>query len=73
MSKRRQQPKVATPPVLKSVRPVQGLKLTRFPGQQILIGDDITISFVESHGKRTGVVIDAPVGVPILRAELMQR
>ena len=48
------------------------LVLTRKRGEQILIGDDIVITILESKGDSIRVGIDAPRGVVIHRLEVMQ-
>ena len=46
------------------------LVLSRKPGEQVVIGNDITITVVEVQGNRVRVGIDAPEQVRILRGEL---
>ncbi len=46
------------------------LVLSRKPGEQIYIGNHITITVVEIKGNRIRIGIDAPESVPVLRAEL---
>jgi carbon storage regulator len=46
------------------------LVLTRKPGEQVLIGDDIQLTVVSVHGKRVRLGIAAPANLPILRIEL---
>ncbi|MBX3099279.1 MAG: carbon storage regulator CsrA [Salinibacterium sp.] len=48
------------------------LVLTRKRGEQILIGDDIVITILESKGDSVRVGIEAPRGVVIHRLEVMQ-
>ncbi len=48
------------------------LILYRKKGDSILIGDDITISVVESNGDGVRLAIDAPREVSILRKELVE-
>ena len=48
------------------------LVLTRKRGEQILIGDDIVITILDSKGDSVRVGIDAPRGVVIHRLEVMQ-
>jgi len=48
------------------------LVLTRKRGEQILIGDDIVITILDSKGDSVRVGIDAPRGVIINRLEVMQ-
>lgn len=44
-----------------------GLSLTRLPGEQIFIGDDIIITFIRVHGNETRVNIKAPRKIQIDR------
>ncbi|HEV8060540.1 MAG TPA: carbon storage regulator [Gemmataceae bacterium] len=46
------------------------LVLSRKPGEQIYIGNHITITVVEIKGNRIRIGIEAPDSVPVLRAEL---
>jgi carbon storage regulator len=46
------------------------LVLTRKPGEQVRIGENITLVVVEVHGKRVRLGIEAPAQVSILRQEL---
>lgn len=46
------------------------LVLTRKRGQQIVIGDDIVVTVLESSNGRVRLGISAPPQVPILREEL---
>ncbi len=48
------------------------LVLTRKRGEQILIGDDIVITILDTKGDSVRVGIDAPRGVVIHRLEVMQ-
>lgn len=48
------------------------LVLTRKPGERVLIGDDIVITILESRGDGIRIGIDAPRGVSIQRAEIVQ-
>ncbi|SFN42308.1 carbon storage regulator CsrA [Mycetocola miduiensis] len=48
------------------------LVLTRKPGERILIGDDIVVTFLESRGDSIRIGIDAPSGVKIQRDEIVQ-
>jgi carbon storage regulator len=48
------------------------LVLTRKPGEAILIGDDIVVTFLESRGDSIRVGIEAPSGVKIQRSEIVQ-
>jgi carbon storage regulator CsrA len=49
------------------------LVLNRKPGEQIVIGDDITLTVVEVRGDRVRLAFDAPDQVRILRTELACR
>jgi len=46
------------------------LVLSRKPGEQVYIGNHITITVVEIKGNRIRIGIDAPENIPVLRAEL---
>ncbi len=46
------------------------LILSRRPGEEILIGDNIRLKIVATRGNRIQVAIDAPSEVAIRRAEL---
>ena len=46
------------------------LVLSRKPGEKIHIGTDITITVIEVQGNKIRLGIDAPVDVPIWRAEI---
>jgi carbon storage regulator len=46
------------------------LVLSRKPGQKLHIGDNITITVLEVHGRVMRLGIEAPHSVRILRAEL---
>lgn len=48
------------------------LVLTRKPGERILIGDDIVVTFLEARGDSIRIGIDAPAGVRIQRDEIVQ-
>lgn len=48
------------------------LVLTRKPGEQVLIGDDIVITIIENRGDGIRIGIDAPRGITIQRAEIVQ-
>ena len=49
------------------------LSLTRYPGQRIMIGDDIVIQITEVRGQRVQVDIHAPREVPVHREEIFDR
>ncbi len=46
------------------------LALTRKPGQQIMIGDNILINIVDVQGDSVRIAIDAPKDIRIYRGEL---
>jgi carbon storage regulator CsrA len=46
------------------------LVLSRRPGEQVRIGDDITLTVIEAVGGRIKLGIEAPRHVPIMRGEL---
>lgn len=48
------------------------LVLTRKAGEKIMIGDNITLTVVKTHGNRVQVGIDAPRSVEITRSELTE-
>ena len=48
------------------------LVLTRKRGEQILIGDDIVITILDSRGDSVRIGVEAPRGVIIHRLEVMQ-
>ncbi|WP_312182591.1 carbon storage regulator CsrA [Arthrobacter sp.] len=48
------------------------LVLTRKSGEQILIGDDIVITVLDSRGDGVRIGIDAPRGVRIQRNEVVR-
>lgn len=49
------------------------LILTRKPGTEILIGDDVRISFLNLRGNQMRVGIQAPDDVVILRNEVLNK
>jgi carbon storage regulator len=49
------------------------LALSRKPGEQVVIGNSITLTVVEVRGDRVRLAFDAPDQVRILRAELVCR
>ena len=49
------------------------LALSRKPGEQVVIGNDITLTVVEVKGNRVRLAFDAPDQVRIRRAELACR
>lgn len=48
------------------------LVLTRKVSEQIIIGDNITITVVSVHGDRVRLGIDAPKEVPVHRREVYE-
>jgi carbon storage regulator len=46
------------------------LVLSRKPGEQLRIGDNITITVVEVRGNRVKIGIEAPRNVGVVRSEL---
>lgn len=48
------------------------LVLTRRKGERVMIGDDIVVTFLGLHGDGVRIGFDAPQGVSIQRAELLQ-
>ena len=49
------------------------LVLSRKPGEQVVLGDGITLTVVEVRGGRVRLAFDAPAQVRIRRAELARR
>lgn len=47
------------------------LVLSRRTTEKIAIGDNITVKILAIEGDRVKVGIDAPIGIPILRTELL--
>ncbi|BAS14025.1 carbon storage regulator homolog [Arthrobacter sp. Hiyo8] len=48
------------------------LVLTRKPGEQIMIGEDIVITVMEGRGDGVRIGIEAPRGVSIQRREVVE-
>jgi carbon storage regulator len=48
------------------------LVLTRKEGEQILIGDRITVTVVRIQGGGVRIGVEAPPEVPVMRSELKQ-
>jgi carbon storage regulator len=48
------------------------LVLTRKPGEELVIGDNIRVTVVAIRGKLVRIGLTAPADVPIQRAELSQ-
>lgn len=49
------------------------LIVTRFPGESIAIGDNITITIIQTNGQQAQLGIKAPKELIILREELLER
>ncbi len=49
------------------------LVLSRKPGQELMIGDDVTVSVVRVHGNRVQLGIVAPPDLRIQREEVRSR
>jgi carbon storage regulator len=49
------------------------LVLSRKPGEQVVLGNGITLTVVEVRGGRVRLAFDAPAQVRIRRAELARR
>lgn len=47
------------------------LVLTRRPGERVLIGDDIVITVLDTRGDGIRIGFEAPAGVRIQRAEIV--
>ena len=47
--------------------------LSRKQDEQIVIGDDVTVTVVEIRGDKVRLGIDAPKGVPVHRKEIWLR
>jgi carbon storage regulator len=48
------------------------LVLSRKPGEKLQIGDNITVTVLEVHGRVVRLGIDAPGSVRVLRGELTE-
>jgi carbon storage regulator len=48
------------------------LVLSRKPGEEVIIGDDICVTLLEIRGNQARLDLTAPVGTPIWRKELGQ-
>jgi carbon storage regulator len=57
----------------KRVKAMGSLVLGRRPGQQISIGDSVTVTVVDTRGEYVRLHISAPTDVTILRTELVHR
>jgi carbon storage regulator len=49
------------------------LILTRYAGETIVIGDDITVTVLGLNGNQVRIGIDAPRDVLVMREELLER
>jgi carbon storage regulator len=49
------------------------LVLTRSPGEEITIGNDIVVRIVRTRGDRVTVGIKAPLNVPVHRREVLEK
>lgn len=49
------------------------LILTRRVGESLMIGDDVKVEVLGSHGNQVRIGIDAPKEVPVHREEIYQR
>ena len=49
------------------------LNLTRYPGQSIVIGDNITVTVTQVRGRQVCLGIEAPKDVPVHRDEVAER
>lgn len=49
------------------------LILTRRVGESLMIGDDVKVEVLGSHGNQIRIGIDAPKQVPVHREEIYQR
>lgn len=49
------------------------LILTRRIGEKIVIGDNITVTVLSSHGNQVRLGVDAPKDVPVHREEVATR
>jgi carbon storage regulator len=46
------------------------LRITRRPGERIILGDDVIVEVMEIRGQTVRIGIDAPRSVPIYREEI---
>lgn len=49
------------------------LVLSRRAGEQVVIGDGITVTVASVRGDRVRLVVNAPQSVPVLRKEVADR
>lgn len=49
------------------------LVLTRKPGEEVLIGDNIKVRIIATKGNQVRIAFDAPREVPIIRTELLTK
>ena len=49
------------------------LILTRWPGQKVYIGDDVTVTVIEVRGKQVRIGITAPKEIAVHREEIYER
>lgn len=47
------------------------LVLTRFPGEKIIINDEITIMVAAVNGEQVRIAIEAPKNIPVHREEVL--
>lgn len=52
---------------------MSGLALTRRPGEELYIGDEITVTVLSIRGNQVSLLIDAPRDMVILRKEVFDR
>ena len=48
------------------------LVLSRKPGQEVVIGDDIRVTVIAIHGNQVRLGFTAPAGISLRRLELVQ-
>ena len=49
------------------------LVLTRFPGEKIIINDEITIMVAAVNGEQVRIAIEAPKNIPVHREEVLEK
>ena len=49
------------------------LVLSRKPGEQILIDGNIVVTVLRCEGNKVRIGIKAPLGVPVMRTEVLER